>query len=385
MTSNGQMHRTGLVTLADVLPERVAWLWPGRLPAGKLVVIDGDPSTGKSTLALDLAAHVSTGAPWPDSAPCGKGDVLLLSAEDGLADTISPRLVAAGADRRRVHALLGIEVVDGDGDVRQVPPSLPRDIGVMREIVDAYGVRLVVVDVLMAYLNGTVDSHRDQDVRGVLHQLATMAEDTGATVVLIRHLNKAGGGNALYRGGGSIGIVGAARAAFLVARDPDDIDRRILAVTKSNLAAEAPALAYRLVSDPETDCARVVWEPEPVDGMTATELLRGPIDDDERSERDQCAEWLADYLMTAGGEARPDDIQKAGRIAGWSIDQLKRSKKKAGVRSATAGIGKGWVWTLAPKGAPKGAREQSPGSRSLAPLPAPLCGTEADEREVSAP
>ena len=142
---------------------------------------------------LDLAARVSTGSPWPDATACPVGDVLLLFADDGLAHTIVPRLAAAGADRERVHALLEIPVRDEDGDLHQVPPSLPRDITTISEIVTDLGVRLVVVDVLMAYLSGRVDFHRDQDVRGVLHELATMADRTGATVVLIRHMTSPAG------------------------------------------------------------------------------------------------------------------------------------------------------------------------------------------------
>src|SRR5690554_6672987 len=100
----------GLVTLSTVEPQRVEWLWPGHLPRGKLVVIDGDPSAGKSTLTLDLAARVTTGTSWPDGSACVPGDVLVMSAEDGIEDTVTPRAVAAGADRSRLHALSAVPV-----------------------------------------------------------------------------------------------------------------------------------------------------------------------------------------------------------------------------------------------------------------------------------
>ncbi len=333
-------------TLADVPAERVAWLWPDRLPLGKLVVLDGDPSTGKSTLTLDLAARVSTGTRWPDGAPgTTPAGVLLLSAEDGLADTIVPRLAAAGADLGRVHALTDVPSVDEDGEVRRVPPSLPRDVPVIEKVVTEKNIKLVVVDVLMAYLAGKIDSHRDQDVRGVLHQLAAMAERTSCTVVLVRHLNKAGGGNALYRGGGSIGIVGAARAAYLVARDPEDADRRILAVTKLNLATEPPSLAYRLVPDFALGCARVEWEDGPVE-HTATTLLRHPVDDQDRTERDEAANWLTDYLIGNGGTAPRKDILRATRAAGYSEATLKRAKDAAGVSHTSEGFPRQTIWSL---------------------------------------
>ena len=113
------------VTLSTVAPEHVNWLWPGRLPLGKLVVLDGDPAVGKSTLAVDLAARVTTGARWPDGTECPVGDVLILSAEDGLADTIRPRLDAAGGDPNRVHALTDVRYLAEDGATRVRRPRWP--------------------------------------------------------------------------------------------------------------------------------------------------------------------------------------------------------------------------------------------------------------------
>lgn len=351
-----------LTTFADVTPERVSWLWPGYLPAGKLVLVDGDPSCGKSTMTTDLAARCSTGSPWPDgAASAGPADVLLLSAEDGLGDTIAPRLHAAGADVARVHALTEVPQVGDDGGVRMVPPSLPRDVPILHQLISRHRIKLVIVDVLMAYLNGKVDSHRDQDVRGVLHQLTTLAEATGCTMVLIRHLNKAGGGSPLYRGGGSIGIIGAARAAFIVGRDPDDQDRRILACSKSNLAVEPASLAYRLVSDNTLGCARVEWEGG-VD-LAAGDLLRGPRDDEERSERDEAVDWLTEYLAGNGGEAPAKDVLRAGRADGIAERTLQRARARAGVTSQRRGFGQGSVWVLDPSFPPQ-SRHSRQGSEA---------------------
>ncbi len=359
-----------LTTFADVTPERVSWLWPGYLPAGKLVVIDGDPSCGKSTMTTDLAARCSTGSPWPDgAASTGPADVLLLSAEDGLGDTIAPRLHAAGADVARVHAFTEVPQVGDDGGVRMVPPSLPRDVPILRNLISRHRIKLVVIDVLMAYLNGKVDSHRDQDVRGVLHQLAAMAEATGCTMVLIRHLNKAGGGSPLYRGGGSIGIIGAARAAFIVGRDPDDQDRRILACSKLNLAVEPASLAYRLVSDDTLGCARVEWEGG-VD-MAAGDLLRGPRDDEERSERDEAADWLTDYLTEAGGSAPFKNVLRSARAEGVAERTLKRARERAGVESKRTGFPSTTVWSL-PVGPQSGQSGQPSGVGTTGPTVAPL-------------
>ncbi len=335
-----------MITLASVLPERISYLWPGRLPLGKLVVFDGDPSTGKSTLTLDIAARTSSGQAWPDGVPnAGPADVLLLSAEDGLADTVVPRATAAGANLARIHALREVEMTGPDGQPTLVPPSLPRDIPVIAEIIKQNRVKLLVVDVLMAYLSGGVDSHRDQDVRAVLHTLAAMAEATGCCVILVRHLNKMAGGNALYRGGGSIGIIGAARAAYLIARDPDDDDRRIFAPTKMNIAAEPAALAYRLVSADELGCARVEWEDGPVQ-TTAADLLRAQVDAEEKTERDDAVSWLRWYLGQHGGGApRKDVIAAAGRE--HSERTLQRAIRGTDFRVERSGFPSTTTWFLA--------------------------------------
>jgi len=333
----------GVVNLATVQPEYVHWLWRRWLVAGKLVVLDGDPGVGKSTLEVAFAAHVTTGRPWPDGSPCPVGDVLILSAEDGLADTIRPRLDAAGADVTRVHALTSVPYVDEQGQQKSRPPTLA-DVDVIEQVVRDTGATLLVIDVLMAYLPGRVDSHRDQDVRAVLSQVAAMAERTGCCVLLLRHLNKGIGGSPLYRGGGSIGIIGAARVALLAAVDPDDETRRVLAVTKSNLAAMPDSLNYRLVDSPDHRCARVEWEG--VSRHSAHDLLGQRESDDERSERDEVTGWLADFLAERGGEASASDVFRIGSANGHSRDSLKRAKGRAGVESVKAGMDGGWVWRL---------------------------------------
>jgi hypothetical protein len=316
------------VRLADVTPERVDWLWPGRLPLGKLVVVDGDPSVGKSTTAVDFAARISAGRAWPDGAPNRTGGVLLLSAEDGLADTIRPRLDAAGGDPSSVYALTEIRYRDEHDEIQTRPVTMA-DVGDIEAAVKSVGAVLVIVDVLMAFLPSRIDSHRDQDIRSVLSGLAAMAERTSCCVLLLRHLNKAAGGSAMYRGGGSIGIIGAARVGLLAAVDPEDESRRVLAAIKSNLAAMPEALAYQLVDSPEHGCARVEWLG--VSQHNAGQLLAGPQDEEERTERDEARDWLLDHLAGVGWEAPSAAIKKAARGEGISERTLKRAKSAAKV------------------------------------------------------
>jgi AAA domain-containing protein len=210
MTTRVQRRsRARVVRLADVQPERVEWLWPGRVPAGMITLLDGDPALGKSTITIDLAARVTTGAPMPlttadDSKPGIIGDVVILTAEDHLGATVRPRLDAAGGDARRVHVLTGIaRAADPDA-----PIVLPTDVAELETVIRDNKARLVVIDPLMAFLGADIDSYRDQDVRRALAPLAKVAAATGAAIIIVRHLRKSAGA-ALYRGGGSIGIIGA--------------------------------------------------------------------------------------------------------------------------------------------------------------------------------
>jgi hypothetical protein len=329
--------------MSGVQPEAISWLWPGYFARGKLHVIDGDPGLGKSTMTLDLAARVTTGKPWPDeSAGTRPGGVLLVSAEDGLADTIRPRLDAAGADVDRVYALTGIAIPQATGEIDERMPSLPNDIARMEDIIGEYGITLVVIDPLMAYLGPDINSYKDQDVRRALAPLARVAENTSCAVGMVRHLNKAAGASVLYRGGGSIGIVGAARFGFTVGRDPEDPTRRVLANSKVNLAIEPASLGFRLVD--AAGAGRVEWEG--IVTHTAEDLLRGDGDED-RSERDAAADWLRHYLINGGGEAGAAEIFKEGRKLGFEKHTLQRARKRAGARTRKSAYARGWVWELA--------------------------------------
>lgn len=261
-----------LTRLSEVQPEPVSWLWPGRIPVGKLVTLDGDPGVGKSTLALSFAATITTGGDWPDGTRCTRpGAVVVMSAEDGLGDTIRPRLDAAGADTNQVHALQGRWV--HHGDERSLAMVMLSAISDLRAAITATGAHLLIVDVLMAFLADSTNSYRDQDMRKVLTPLANLAAETGCTIMLLRHPPKGQQTKAIHAGGGSIGIIGAARVGMLAVSDTDDDTTRVLTVTKNNLAPIPPSLAYQLdtVTINGVDTALVRWIGE--HHASATELV----------------------------------------------------------------------------------------------------------------
>src|SRR5215211_3458151 len=166
--------------LSTVKPERVDWIWRGRIPKRKIAIIEGDPGDGKSTLTTDMTARISVGRPWPDGEECEVGGVVLCSAEDGLGDTVKPRLDAAGGDPERVLALATVP----DGDSERLL-AIPEDLEIIRRRIERVGATLVVIDPLAAFLSGRVNSHRDQDVRRALAPMAKLAEDTEAAVIIV--------------------------------------------------------------------------------------------------------------------------------------------------------------------------------------------------------
>jgi putative DNA primase/helicase len=337
-----------LVRMCDVKAEMISWLWPRRVPLGKYTLLMGDPGLLKSTLSLYMAAKVSTGGTWPDEVSlacegCAPlGDVVLLTAEDGLADTVRPRLDLLGADLKRVWVLQAVRDESKDGE-RSF--NLLRDVALLeRVVVDKHAV-LVVIDPLNAYIAGT-DSHNAAEVRQAISPVAAMAERTGAAVVCIHHLNKADASvNALYRASGSLDFVAAARSVLGVAPDPDEKDRVLLLPVKLNIAAKPEGIGFR------RDDTGLVFDGQPVnlnanDAFTASKA---------RAESPQMAEAKELLLrMLDGGEVVPCRlVQEEAKVQGVADETLKRAKTKLGVRSTQrfdAAAGKSaWYWHLEAK------------------------------------
>ena len=340
----------------EVQSKRISWLWRGRIPLGKLTLLDGDPGKLKSAITLDLAARISTGRDMPDNTPGLTGGVVLLSYEDDPADTIRPRLDAANA------AVGGIVMLQSVGDgTKERLPIIPEDLDEVRGAVGALAergapARLIVIDPLMASLAPNVNSHRDQDVRRALAQLEQLAEELQVAVVVIRHLNKGESKKALYRGGGSIGIVGAARSALLVGDDDDHPGEHVLAVVKANLAQPAPSLRYRalavkvegLIGGGDNrdagDDEYVTVEWLGTSSLDADSLVDERPSSEEQSALDDAKDFLRQVL--ADGPVLVKEIQKQAKDAGVSMSTVRRAKRGMSVLSQKRGMDGGWEWAL---------------------------------------
>jgi len=329
------------VNLADVQAEPIRWLWWQRIALGKLTLIAGDPGLGKSFLTMDLAARVSRGAGWPDlpGAPTEAGGVVLLSAEDDVADTIRPRLDAAGADVSRIVALQAVNTAQGARTF-----DLARDLAALEQVItDRADVRLIVVDPITAYC-GKTDSHNNTEVRGLLAPLAELASRHRVAVVAVTHLNKSGAGPAIYRTMGSLAFAAAARAVWAVTKDKDDPDRRLLLPVKNNIGADRSGLAFALHNAPDVPAPAVAWEAEPID-TTADSALSD--DAGEPSKSDEAAEFLRATL--ADGPLPASEVEQQAKQAGIAWRTVQRAKRDAGVRSVQQRDGDhvaGWVWEI---------------------------------------
>ena len=311
-----------LISLEDVVVEPVRWLWYPYIPLGKLSIIHGDPAEGKTTLALWIAAACSRGLALPGGENKEPLTVLYQTAEDGLGDTIKPRLLESKADLQKIYTI----------DETDFPLSmLDHRIG---EDIEKTHAQLMILDPMQAYLGEKVDMNRANEVRTVMKGLTKVANQTGCAIVLVGHLNKSQSANSAQRGLGSMDFRAAARSVLLVGRLKNNRDVRVMVHDKSSLAPEGNSRAFSLEN------GTLHWQ-EGYENLTADELLSGAA----RGNKVALAEDLIREQLAGGHPVLANEIYQIAKDAGISrrtVEMAKRNMPDVTARK----LRNCWAWSL---------------------------------------
>ena len=303
----------------------VEWLWEPYIPFGKVTIIQGNPGEGKTTLALRLCAACTNRKPFPFMPEHEPFNVIYQTAEDGLGDTVKPRLMEAEADLDRVL------VID------EAKQELTLNDERIERAIRQTGARLMILDPIQAYVGEKTDMNKANEVRPIFRRLADIAERTGCAVILIGHLNKSIGGQSAYRGLGSIDFRAAARSVLLIGRVKREPNVRVIVHDKSSLAPEGKSIAFCL--DPEKGFE---WIGEY--DITADELLSGAGGNNE-TKTEQAARLILD-LLADGKEMLSEDIVKAAAEAGISERTVRAAKRSMGDALGSRRVGSQWYHFL---------------------------------------
>lgn len=337
-----------ILTRGDaVQPVAVDWLWGGWLAAGKLHLIGGAPGTGKTTIAATLAACVTCGGRWPDGTRAERGSVVFWSGEDDVADTLNPRLRAAGADMARVHMVEGVT----EGPDRY-PFDPARDMDALRLALGAVpSVRLIVIDPIVSAVSG--DSHKNAEVRRGLQPLVDLAGQLRCALLGVTHFSKGTAGREpTERITGSLAFGALARLIMVTAKqeaEGDRPERRLMLRAKSNIGPDGGGFVYDLRQGeldgyPGVEASSVLWG-ERIDGTARELLAEAEQRDDEGHEARDAADWLRDLL--AAGPVQVKDVKRHGENAGFAWRTLQRAMRGAGIESRRGGFGLPATWALA--------------------------------------
>lgn len=329
------------VKASDVEPKELDWLWLYRFLIGNVNIIAGDPGLGKSMILIDIAARASSGRDFPDGSPCKQCSVLYSTTEDGIEDTVVPRLIAADANLECVHIVQGVKCLDDS----EMPLLLSEHMAHLDTMLtENPDIRILIIDTLQSHIGSSVATNNNASVRGVMTPLKRLAEKHHIAVLCIEHLTKSktmSGENATYRVQGSIAFAGAARSVWIVAKDQEDESgkRRYLQASKTNLAPDNQGLGLAYEINGPTGRPFIHWLETDI-STPIDQLLRIPDssnDQSEGSELGRCCDWLREALT----EAMPaGELAKGADASGFSKATFRRAKEQLGVR--TVKRGKDW-------------------------------------------
>jgi hypothetical protein len=335
-SSEPQVLQANWQYLNEIDCKDVAWLWTDFIAVGKLNMIVGNPDMGKSWVALFIAAKVTTGDPWPNLFRRQEpGSVIILSAEDSPDDTIRPRFESSGGDSSRAIFLEGMRDEEGTDYFF----DMTRDICSLEEVIQQHSdVRLIIIDPLSAHC-GATDTHVDAKVRRVLGPLANLARKYEIAIVGISHLNKSQQKEILYKPGGSIAFVAAARSIMLVTYNPKDQESRIFHIIKSNLTANKFGLVFKIQND------NLLFEPDEV-SLSAEELLAAISSKRESPATNRAVTWLTEYFRQAGGPVRSKVAEEDAKKAGISKYAFNRACSILGGKRRKVGNDENGYWEM---------------------------------------
>jgi hypothetical protein len=353
-----------LIPAGSIKLQSINWLWQGWLAAGKLHILGGAPGTGKTTLAMSIAATISSGGLWADGSRAVKGGVVIWSAEDSPEDTLVPRLIQCGADLEQI-SFIG-KVYDPEGE-RFFDPGT--DIPTLRHDLNRIGeIRLLIVDPIVSAVTG--NDHKNSEVRRSLQPLVELASDGSCAVLGITHFSKnTAGRNPLDRITGSLAFGALARVVWVTAKGNDDPPTRLLLRAKSNIGSDDGGYEYSLLYSELTNnlgisAASVTWG-EHVDG-SARMVLDAIESSDNDSQQSALAE-AEEFLRNALGSAPVpyESITLDAASLGITKSTLRRAKESLGVKSEKLGMSQGWGWTFEPKVLKKDEGAHEKGSSTL--------------------
>lgn len=311
-----------LIYMEDIISVPVKWLWKPYIPSGKLTLMHGDPGSGKTTVAAKVAAAVTRGEMLPGEAePREPANVIFQTAEDGLADTIKPRLEAAGADCNRIL------VIDESKECLSMTDDR------LEEAIRLTNAKLVILDPIQAYIGANVDMHRANEIRPVMSRLGRIAEEYDCAVILIGHMNKATGQKCTYRGLGSIDITAVARSVLVVGEMRDDKSKRVICHSKSSLAPTGKTILFSITENSMLEWLGTVE-------VTADEFLE---DGGAKIGKLESAKNFLNTFLSDGAKPQKE-VMEAAESLNFGDRTLKTAKSVLGIKSVR--VNDEWLWKL---------------------------------------